>query len=320
MFDTPAKSKTGATGGLGFTYQPTDYDKISVKGRASPTGTSVDLRYEHDFGNGVSGFVEAGRTAYSTGIMPETRVMAGVNIALDGKGRGRKTIAPLFTDWKDRTALTLQDLNPNPLVATDTIQVMERVIFKEHEIRIDKTVLPGTSFLEKNADGTLKALDIDTGANNLVAVSATNLSAPYSGYLSVSGGRYLRIANLKEFSKIAPLTINASLADNVGTFTLVSTSVQKGSSVIATVIERVNGVSPADAAAFIAGTKTIAQIIAGLANSAPTASDVTGQTVNEDGSVTANVTVGDAQTPVGALTFSASSNNSALFPNGSIVL
>lgn len=318
MFDTPAKSKTGMTGGVGLSYQPTPYDKISVKGRASVGGTSVDLRYEHDFGNGVSGFVEAGRTAYSTGIMPETRVMAGINVALDGKGRGTKVIPPLFNDWKDRTKLTLQDLNPNPLVATDTIQVMERVIYKEHEIRIDKTVLPGTSFLEKNPDGTLKALDIDAGAGNLVSVSSSNLSAPYSGYLSVSGGRYLRISNLKEFAKIAPLTINASLADNVGTFTLVSVGVQKGSSVVATVIERVSGVSAADAAAFVAGTKTIAQIIAGSSNTAPTLTDVLAQTINEDGSVTVNVTVGDAQTPVNALTLSASTNNNALFPNGSV--
>lgn len=76
MFDTPAKTKTGATGGLGVTYQPTDKDRFSVKGRASPTSTSVEVRYERDFGNGVSGFVEAGRTKYSTGIEAETKVMA----------------------------------------------------------------------------------------------------------------------------------------------------------------------------------------------------------------------------------------------------
>ncbi|MFB0965501.1 MAG: putative Ig domain-containing protein, partial [Patescibacteria group bacterium] len=40
--------------------------------------------------------------------------------------------------------------------------------------------------------------------------------------------------------------------------------------------------------------------------------------INEDGSVTVNVTVGDAQTPVNALTLSASTNNNALFPNGSV--
>lgn len=242
-----------------------------------------------------------------------------MNIALDGK-RGGKVIPPLFSDWRDKTALSLHDLNPNPLVATDTIQVMERVIYKEHEIRIDKTVLPGTSFLEKNPDGTLKALDIDTGANNLVSVASTNLPSPYSSYLSVSGGRYLRIANLKEFSKIAPIAVRASLADSLGTFTLVSTQVDKGSSVVASVIERLNGASAADAAAFVAGTKTIAEIIAGSSNTAPTASDVTSQTLNEDGSITANVTVSDSQTAASALSFSASTNNSALFPNGSIVL
>lgn len=190
MFDTPAKSKTGATGGLGLTYQPDKQNKFSVKGRASGVSTGVDLRYEHDFGNGVSGFVEAGKTRYSTGVAPETRVMAGINVALDG-GKGRRsTIAPLYTDWQQKTALTLTDLNPNQLVATSEIQVMERVIYKEHEIRIDKTALPGTSFLEykksKNDKNILEALNIDTGANNLVSVSSSNLSAPYSGYLSVS--------------------------------------------------------------------------------------------------------------------------------------
>ncbi len=325
MFDTPAKSKTGVTGSLGFTYQPDKFNKFSVKGRASGNSAGVDLRYEHDFGNGVSGFVEAGRTGYSTGIAPETRVMAGVNIALDG-GKGRRsTIAPLYADWQQKTALTLADLNPNPLVATNEIQVMERVIYKEHEIHIDKTALPGTSFLEykksKNDKNILEAINIDTGAGNLVSVSSSNLPAPYSGYLSISGSRYLRIVNLEAFSKIAPFTINASLADNVGTFTIVSVPIDKSSSVIgARVIERLSGVSAADAAAFVAGTKTIAQILAGAGNTAPTASDVGSQTFNEDGSVTVNVTVGDAQTAVGSLTFSASSDNATLFPSGSIVL
>lgn len=325
MFDTPAKSRTSATGGLGLTYQPSKNDKFSIKGRASQTNKEVGVKYEHDFGNGVSAFIEAGRRSYSTGISSENRVLAGVNIALGANpGKSARSIAPLYTDWSDKTALTLADLNPNPLVATDSIQVMERVIYKEREIKIDKTVLPGDSFLEykkdKNGKNVLEALDIDTGANNLVSVSASNLPSPYSGYLSVSGGRFLRIANLEQFAKIAPVTANVSLADNVGTFTVVAVGIQKGSAVIGSIIERLSGVSPADAAAFVAGTKTIAQIIAGNTNTAPTLSDVTAQTVNEDGSVTVNVTVGDGQTAPGALVFAASSSNTSLFPNGSIVL
>lgn len=97
-------------------------------------------------------------------------------------------------------------------------------------------------------------------------------------------------------------------------------AIQKGSAVVGSLIERLNGVSAEDAAAFVAGTKTIAQILAGAANTAPTASDVGSQAFNEDGSVTVNVTVGDAQTAAGSLTFSASSNNATLFPPGSIVL
>lgn len=319
MFDTPAKTKTSATGGVGLTYQPDAHNKFSVKGRASGTSTALDLRYEHDFGNGVSGFVEAGRTAYSTGIEPETRVMAGVNIAIDGK-RGTKAIAPLYTDWSNKTDLALADLNPNPLVATDTIQVMERVIFKEHEVYIDKSSLPAGSKVNPDKDGTIQSLDINTGATNLVSISATNLPSPYSSYLSVQDKKYLRITNLRDFSKIAPIVANVSIADDVGTFTLVSVNIQKGSSVIATAIERLSGVSPADAAAFVAGTKTIAQIIAGSANTAPTESDVVNQTVNEDGSITANVAINDAQTAAASLVFTASTNNAVLFPPGSIVL
>lgn len=48
---------------------------------------------------------------------------------------------------------------------------MERVIFKDHEIFIDKTKLGGTSYLDKNPDNTLKAVNLDAGATNLVYIA-----------------------------------------------------------------------------------------------------------------------------------------------------
>jgi hypothetical protein len=72
--------------------------------------------------------------------------MAGFTITLDGEGKKSK-LAPLFSDLKDRDSLKLPDLVPTGRVTTNDIQVMEKVSYQQHEIHIDKTVLPGSSYL-----------------------------------------------------------------------------------------------------------------------------------------------------------------------------
>ena len=116
---------------------------------------------------------------------PERKLMAGFTITLDAGGKKSK-LAPLFSDLKDRDDLRLPDLVPGGRIQTSQIEVMERVSYNQHEIRIDKTVLPGSSYLEKNVDGTLRALNLDTGATNLVSVASINYTQ-YAPFFSVNG-------------------------------------------------------------------------------------------------------------------------------------
>jgi hypothetical protein len=324
MFDTASKSVTRPSFGVGFTYQPTDSDRLTAKARNSSGSTNAEFKFEHDFGNSVQAFVGGNRTSVGNGIKPNAGVFAGINITTDAIKGNKSKFSPLYSNYKDAEGLSVNELAANPLVATDTLQSVRKVTYTEREILVDKTALPAGSFLEyakdRNGVNVLSALDLDTGAVNLVSVNSSNAPAGYAGYLSVTSNRYLRIASVEKFAAIAPFTLNVSIADNVGTFTLVSVLIQKGSAKLTTAVSRLSGVSAVDAAAFVAGTKTIAQISSGGGNTAPTESDVVAQTLNEDGSVVANVTIADTETAAASLTFSASSSNTALFPGGSIVL
>jgi hypothetical protein len=77
-------------------------------------------------------------------------------------GKKKSKNSPLYSDQADRSTLNLDDLEPNSKVTTDQIQIKVPVIFKEHKVYIDKTKLPGASNIEKNEDGTLKAINFDT--------------------------------------------------------------------------------------------------------------------------------------------------------------
>lgn len=188
--------------------------------------------------------------------------MAGFTITLDGEGKKTK-LAPLFSDLKSRESLKLPDLVPTGRIITNQIEVMEKVSYSQHEIHIDKTVLPGSSYLEKNADGTLLALNLDSGVANLVAVTWVNYSQ-HASYFSVNGGRYLRITNFEKLT--APATYQIVVQDSAGTNTLMQFSTSKGSVELVTAIDTLSGVSSANAAAYMAGTKTLAQIRAEMAD------------------------------------------------------
>gem|GEM_PF-3129260 len=56
----------------------------------------------------------------------------------------------------------LDKVTPMDSIDTDEIQVdIEEVIYKEHTIGIDLSKLPAGSYLDKNADGTLKHINLN---------------------------------------------------------------------------------------------------------------------------------------------------------------
>lgn len=159
---------------------------MKLSGSLSDLQRQGAANYTVDFGYYLQAFVEGSYyDNRQAGIEPERKLMAGFTITLDAGGKKSK-LAPLYADLKDRDDLKLPDLVPTSRIITSQIEVMERVSYNQHEIRIDKTMLPGSSYLEKNADGSLRALNLDTGATNLVSVSSINYSQ-HAPFFSVTG-------------------------------------------------------------------------------------------------------------------------------------
>lgn len=151
--------------------------------------------------------------------------MAGFTITLDGGGKTSKLPA-LYANLKDRDSLNLSDLSPTGRVTTSQIEVMDRVSYSQHEIHIDKSALSGNSYLEKNANGSLKAVNLDTGATNLISISSVNYTQ-HASYFSISAGRYLRITSFEKLA--APATYRIVIQENSGTSTLLQFVTSAGS-------------------------------------------------------------------------------------------
>lgn len=184
MFDTASKSVTRPSFGVGFTYQPTDSNRVTVKARNSSESTNAEFKFEHDFGNGVQAFVGGNHTSVGNGIKPNAGVFVGINVTTDAIKGKKSKFSPLYSNYKDAEGLSVNELTANPLVATDTLQSVRKITYAEREILIDKTALPAGSFLEyakdRNGVNVLSAIDLDTGAVNLVSVDASNVPAGYA--------------------------------------------------------------------------------------------------------------------------------------------
>ncbi|MCI0536805.1 MAG: choice-of-anchor D domain-containing protein, partial [Verrucomicrobiales bacterium] len=112
----------------------------------------------------------------------------------------------------------------------------------------------------------------------------------------------------------ALLTATPSLASN-GTLTYTPNGTSGTATVSVTLTDDDTACGPPLTTALQTFTITVS------GNTAPTISDLADQTINEDAATSAlAVTVGDAETPAGSLTLSASSSNTALVPDANIVL
>ena len=105
--------------------------------------------------------------------------------------------------------------------------------------------------LEKNADGSLKTVNINSGAGNLVSVSGSNIPE-HLGFFTVMNGQSISIS-AENFSKLyAPKTYDIAVLDASGTSTLFSFTTTAGSVELRSAPRTVNGVPNAVANAFVA--------------------------------------------------------------------
>jgi hypothetical protein len=100
----------------------------------------------------------------------------------------RNKYSKLFVDSNTTSTLSFQELTANSKVETDYIQVHEALSWKDRIVYIDKTALGAGDSLDKNPDGTLKALLLDNGGFAVTAITGISDNS-YSAYLSVIGGQ-----------------------------------------------------------------------------------------------------------------------------------
>lgn len=93
--------------------------------------------------------------------------MAGFTITLDGEGRKKSRLAPLYADLKDRDSLKLPDLVPTGRIATSQIEVMEKVVYRVRDIAIDKTILPVGATVDPATGNILQDIVPALGFNNI---------------------------------------------------------------------------------------------------------------------------------------------------------
>lgn len=173
--------------------------------------------------------------------------MLGINIALDPVKTGAKKskLSPLFPEHVEgERKLTLNDLTPNPLVATNQIQVVERVVQKIHEFTIDKT-----KFTVDRIDKERGEIDVsvDLGISNLTGVIVGTTPAGYESHFRIAGSK-LYITNVQRLA--APQTFLIGAYDTSGTASVITLQTSKGSVKLTTSAGHVDNIPAVIAQAY----------------------------------------------------------------------
>ena len=266
-----AKTTTGGVGRLDLTVRPDNRNQLKFSAGADSNSQIVAIEYARKLNNNLEAFVEASHTKNTGGLPDADRIFAGIRGTFGGgKNSGNTSnFSPLFKDYKPgNTTLSYGDLRANQQVATDQIQVHEAVTGLDTIVYIDKTKGAAGDGLDLNNDKTLASLHLDNGGFSVTGVAGVS-DMRYMQYLSVVGGK-LAIVNFRGLNaqmaaeglqKGQTKTLQISVNDTSGNgMSIYSVTITKGSAEFVNAVARLFNITPEQAAAFIAGTKTMDQI------------------------------------------------------------
>jgi len=260
MFITAWESESWATWWLDLTYQPNAHNNFTTSAITWKNYSNYKVEARHNFWNNLEMFATAERIDYkTTGIKSDTRWDIWLTYKFWGPNNSK--LSPLFTDIESNNELSLNDLKPNPLVDTNAIQAMKQVTWDEHMVKILKSSLTWASNLVLNPNGTLQAVNLDSWVTNLVSISWVNFTQHLS-HFSVQGGKFIHITWFEQL--FAPATYKISALDALWTVTVFTMTTVKWSVELLITPTIVNWVTPANAAAYLAWTMTLAQLQATL--------------------------------------------------------
>ncbi len=130
-------------------------------------------------------------------------------------------------------------------------------IQKIRELMIDKSTLPAGSTLEKNDDGTLKQINLNTGVNDLDGTISV-APAAYLSHFSITGTSFITVKNVENMA--VPQTYNLVAWQTGWGFVIMSLTLTKWSVMINQTVKYLAWVSNALAQEFLNGTKTFEEI------------------------------------------------------------
>lgn len=285
MYDQNEETSAKLALGTSLTYRINDYHQIEAYAKNKNSQKTGGAKYTHDFGNALSGYLSMGRIVRDS-APSDTQYRFGISYSFGGEDKHTR-LSPLFASYNAKSSLMLSDLSPISAVNSDNFAISpKKVIYNEHIARVDKTTLAAGDGITLNSDGTLANIYFDNGGFTVLSVDAANDSS-YLPYLGIVSGKLAitDIQGLNSHMASQGLTtgqtkaLNVAVSDTSGGGTsLYAITITKDSVEITASVQKAYSVSAAQKAAFLAGTKTIAQINTengGGGNHAPTANDFT---------------------------------------------
>ncbi len=345
-------AEDGVTAALTFTIADaeTPVANLTLSGTSSNTGVVADSGITFG-GSGANRTVTVRPLANQSGA-------ATITLTVTDANGGKKSDAFVLTVTAVNDAPTISDVS-NQSVNEDTVMPAVTFIVGDVETAAGSLSVSGTSSNQTIVPNANIAIG-GTGANRTVSVTpASNQNGSATITLTVSDGSLtgtdtfvLTVNTVNDsptISSIANQTINEDVATGALTFTVGDVETAAGSLTVTrtsgnqTLIPLANvvlGGSGANRTVTVTpglnqvgstsinltvsdglnSTNTSFTVTVNAVNDAPTISDVTNQSVSEDG-ILSNVAfiINDIDTAVGSLTMSGSSSNTSLIPNGNIV-
>ncbi|EKD66872.1 MAG: hypothetical protein ACD_49C00001G0007, partial [uncultured bacterium (gcode 4)] len=264
MYDQSANSKLTPVYGAEARYKISESNTIYGGYKHTANADEYKWWIETKITDEIKTFVEANRFNYND---PNIETSNWVMVWLKYTWWWDKSNTALYTPTKPGDKLTLWELNPIAAIDSRNIRVKTRiVIFKDHEAFIDKTVFAAGDWIDKNLDGSLKDIYFDNGWFTVQSINQVSDSR-YSPFITVVAGKLAitNIVGLNNQMKAEWLAsgsiknIRVSVVDTSG-LSLYDINLTKWSVELIATVDRVFTVTPAQAQAFVAGSKTLDQI------------------------------------------------------------
>ena len=267
LYDQLSKTETWFDYWAELQYRVNDSNKIWINHRwATNWLTESSIKYDYDHWNGLSAFLEWKHLDHKNDIKAENKIVFWLKYTWGWVKKMKTRVSRLF--WNKNNNLTLDDLTPSKLITTKDIQVMNKVIWENHIVYVNKNSLWTNWYIEKNSDDTLKSVNLDTWVTNLDSIEDIS-DVKYLPYLSIVSNQFVRVENFKSLNSLLWMEWLASwetkvlklkIKDNSWTYSAFELTLTKWSVEFRIVPISKNWLTSSEVDKYINGTKGINEL------------------------------------------------------------